>query len=69
MQFALICLVSVSTSAYAVGDHHKDCKNCTQKTCTSACIGHCMMKDSCQQKAAACPGTMSCTKSSCKQKG
>lgn len=67
MRLALVCLLSISSSAFAGGDNHKDCKNCKQKTCTSACMKHCSKKDSCKQKQAACTGTMPCAKSSCKQ--
>jgi len=68
MQLALVCLLSISTSVYAGGDNHNDCKNCTQKACNSACMKHCVNKDSCQQRQTGCPGSMSCTKSKCGQK-
>ena len=59
MRIALVCLLAVSTSAYA-GDNRKCDKSCTGKTCAATTQASCKKVD-CNK--ASCPGSnTSCAK-------
>ena len=61
MQLAVVCLLAISTTAYA-GDNRQANKSGAEKTCSAACTGACKKGDS--------PKTcnVSCTKGKCSMK-
>lgn len=62
MQMALVCLLAISTSAYA-GDNRNCPKSCTDKPCAAACQAACK-KTGCSKA----PSTTACTKEKCGMK-